>query len=71
MGIPSYLDCNDPSLPSISCVPIDIAIDRSMRRRPTYSAFLPPSIARSRQDRLKICPDAIAERITFSSKVDG
>ncbi|PBK60869.1 hypothetical protein ARMSODRAFT_1065959 [Armillaria solidipes] len=71
MGIPSYTDCNDPSLPSISCVPIDIAIDRNIRRRSTYSAFLPPSIARSRQDRLKICPDAIAERFTFSSKIDG
>ncbi|KAK0185215.1 alcohol oxidase [Armillaria mellea] len=69
MGIPFYSDCNDPSLPSISCVPVDITIDRNMRRCSTYPAFFSPSIARSRQERLKICPDTIAERITFSLKV--
>ncbi|KAK0479617.1 alcohol oxidase [Armillaria novae-zelandiae] len=71
MRVPFYPDCNDPSLPSISCVPVDIAIDRNMRRCSTYSAFLPPSIARSRQDRLKICPDTIAERVAFNSRADG
>ncbi|KAK0234222.1 glucose-methanol-choline oxidoreductase [Armillaria fumosa] len=71
MGVPFYPDCSDPSLPSISCVPVDITIDRAMRRCSTYSAFLPPSIFRSRQDRLKIYPDTTAERIVFSSKADG
>lgn len=54
-------------LPSISCAQIDIAIDRNMKRRSTYSVFLPPSVVRSRQDRLKICPDTISERIVFTT----
>ncbi|PBK93458.1 hypothetical protein ARMGADRAFT_1045959 [Armillaria gallica] len=45
-----------PILPH--CVPFDRATDRNMRRCSTYSAFLPPSTTRSRQD-------------PFSSKADG
>ncbi|KAK0450396.1 alcohol oxidase [Desarmillaria tabescens] len=70
-GIPFYPDCNDPSLPSISCAPIDITVNQNMRRCSTYSAFLPPPLARSRKDRLKICTDTVAERLVFSHNSEG
>ncbi|KAF8878272.1 alcohol oxidase [Gymnopilus junonius] len=67
IGLPYVPDVNSPKHPVLGCGLLHFTRDASQRRHSTYHAFLPPSLAYERRDRLHIATNTIVEKINVES----
>ncbi|KAF8216592.1 alcohol oxidase [Mycena galopus ATCC 62051] len=67
LGIPYVEDPNSPFQPAHGCAKIHYSIDRKGQRCSTFAAFLPRTLAKSRVERLHICPNTIVRRIELTN----
>lgn len=69
-GIEEVADVNDPDTPAMCVGALDTIIDSRSQRVSTYLAFLPPNLAKGREDHLKICTRAIVSRVALHTDGD-